>query len=396
MLSSRLLFFLLVCFTPSVNFAQLSMTEVIDSLLDGRDINGVSVNGNGETLLYDDNHIFTFVNSVTEDFICNLCYDIQDVVSLHDTQYIASKFGGIIKRFGDSLAIVADFEASELAVHKDGILYGNDPGNGLFRWNGSDVDHWDESNSNLPTDWVYDLAVDSNGLVWLATQVGLVSFNGNSFSHKDVPDDLSATFYDIAIDEHNAVWVSSAYGGVGKFANSTWTTFPQTFNVLQLVQNVAILHGDEVWTSSFEKGLYRYINNNFIKYLPSVFGYSTFENCSFLYGDAQGRLWMEFDNTPLMYLTTMPTAVDRIQDHSNELSISPNPSNGIVHLSLSPDQDKMTSIMLYTSEGSLCYKSTSLYDNEVSLDISHLAAGLYQVMVTNDKGDRMGKKIVLQ
>ena len=376
--------------------AQFVITEVTDSLLAGVNVKGVTTGSNGETIIFGGKEIFTFDEVATLKYVCNVCFRVEAVTAYEDTLYIADDFGDIYKQYADTIELINDYEANELIVASDGTLYGNNIGDGFFRWDGTSSKLWNEDNSALPANYVYDLAIDTNGLLWLATQDGLVSFNGTSFSHKSVPDDLSASFYNVEIDEDNAVWVSSAYGGIGRYANNNWTTYPETFGLLQLVQGLAVTHGNEVWTASFDDGLYRHKDENIEQFLPEDLGLSDLDNNRILFGDAQDRLWMDFDFLPLMYLTEEEASFAEFPDEIGLMSISPNPTAGRVTLSLPDGHSSITQIQVFSSDGKLCHSSTTSAAQSVMLDLGALQAGIYHVIALDQEGGRITGKVVIE
>jgi hypothetical protein len=50
---------------------------------------------------------------------------------------------------------------------------------GIAVYDGSDWSHYSTSNSELPSDTVYQIAVDPDGTKWIGTANGLVAFNEN-------------------------------------------------------------------------------------------------------------------------------------------------------------------------------------------------------------------------
>ncbi|HJW28823.1 MAG TPA: two-component regulator propeller domain-containing protein, partial [Saprospiraceae bacterium] len=218
----------------------------------------MSKNEMNETLLLSGKKIYTFVNQVTNVYTCSLCNDIRDVAMIADTMYIACDGSGIVKKFGDSTKVVTALRSDRLVSGNGGKLYGVDWMDGLDYWDGSTWQNLTTSNSSIPTNDIYDVILDHNGLLWIASQIGLISWDGTTFSKKSVPADLSASFYDVNVDSSNAIWVASAFGGVGKYSGGTWTTFSSTFNALERVENLAILNGSEIWTSETSLGFYRF------------------------------------------------------------------------------------------------------------------------------------------
>lgn len=76
------------------------------------------------------------------------------------------------------------------------------------------------------------------------------------------------------------------------------------------------------------------------------------------------------------------------EDISNELRIYPNPSDGLIYL----DTKDAKQIEIYSLQGSLILRTS-----KKSIDLSDYPAGIYQVIVKNDKGVIVGReKLILQ
>lgn len=65
---------------------------------------------------------------------------------------------------------------------------------GIALYDGSDWSHYSTLNSELPSDTVYQIAVDDNGTKWIATDQGLAAFNENGLlsttDHSTLMDDI--------------------------------------------------------------------------------------------------------------------------------------------------------------------------------------------------------------
>lgn len=86
------------------------------------------------------------------------------------------------------------------------------------------------SNSGLPSDYVYDIAIDGDGVKWFGTDQGVASFDGTTWtiynsSNSDLPGDNVRA---IAIDGDGVKWFGTDQG-VASLDGDTWSTY-NTFN----------------------------------------------------------------------------------------------------------------------------------------------------------------------
>jgi|GEM_PF-7017737 len=374
--------------------SQLTLTTVSDPLLGNTKLKGVSRNNLDETLLLSGKKIYTFINQVTNVFTCSICNDIRDVAMVADTMYIACDGSGIVKRFGDSTKVVTSLRSDRLVSGNAGKLYGVDWMDGLDYWDGSTWKNLLTSNSTIPTNNIYDLDLDQTGLLWIASDIGLISWNGTTFSVKSVPPELSVSLNDVIVDSENTVWVVSAYGGIGKYKNSTWTTFTSTFSPLETVENLAVLHGNEIWSSEYGLGLYRY-TGTFTTVPFASLGATEWNPNSVLYGDAQNRLWIQNDFTPVRYLTTEPSATTGPSADNQGIAIYPNPSFDQVKIECSDKDNYITEVEVYSVEGKLMLDQTIQHQSQVELTVTNLNSGIYYVRIKTIDGIGIEKIIKL-
>jgi len=235
------------------------------------------------------------------------------------------------------------------------------------------------------TNDIYDVALDHNGLLWIASQIGLISWNGTTFSLKSVPADLSATFYDVNVDSDNAIWVASAFGGIGKYSGGNWTTFASTFNPLERVENLAVLNSNEIWTSETGLGFYRYTGAFNTVPFASLGATEWYPN-DVLYGDAQNRLWIQNQFTVLRYLTTQPSSTTRPSGDNQGINIYPNPAFNFVQIQCKNADDYITGLEIFSIEGQLIQSSSYQHQNQVEIAIGDWQPGVYCIKVKVSNG----------
>lgn len=79
----------------------------------------------------------------------------------------------------------------------------------------------------LPTDDIRDVAVASNGTIWLATGAGVVSFNGTSFTTYNTgnsPGLADNDVYAIAAAEGGIIWAGTDFGA-SRFNGTSWVAY---------------------------------------------------------------------------------------------------------------------------------------------------------------------------
>lgn len=79
----------------------------------------------------------------------------------------------------------------------------------------------------LPTDDIRDVAVASNGTIWLATGAGVVAFNGTTFTTYNTgnsPGLADNDVYAIAAAEGGIIWAGTDFGA-SRFNGTAWVTY---------------------------------------------------------------------------------------------------------------------------------------------------------------------------
>lgn len=363
--------------------SQIVLYTVTDFQLTGVRPGNILSGPDGETLIVVDETVYTYESSVTDIYECSLCRDILDIAFYGDDIYYANETGGIVKRSGSALEVVSPFRTTRLTVDGLGNFYGIHGENGLVF---SDGDEWIQlttDNSDIPTNDIYDLALDHSGMLWMATHLGLISWDWITFTVISVPDDLSAAFYDIKIDSAGNKWVASAFGGVGKYDGSEWTTFPEVFSPLQAVENLAVLNGNEIWTSDSGEGLYRYAGTTF-EFIPyEDLDVANWDINRVLFGDAQDRLWIYNDFTPIKYLTTGTTSTTGPSGSLFPIELFPNPAVNEINLKIHPGMELDDNlVVVYNAEGRKVFSQQVISTGDIfQLRFDNQPPGIYQVVV---------------
>ncbi|PWH81255.1 two-component regulator propeller domain-containing protein [Brumimicrobium oceani] len=144
-----------------------------------------------------------------------------------------------------------------------------------------------------------DFVFDSNGDVWMTPEgLGLIKFDGTTATFFLINNSQIIDNYisDIAIDENDVIWLSS-YLGISKFDGQTWVNYTIYNSALPKGKIKQLeIYNDEIWSlwredSGLESGLIKFNGTNWIEYNSTNSSLP-----SFLNGDLQitsnGDKWM--------------------------------------------------------------------------------------------------------
>src|SRR5262249_41645764 len=89
---------------------------------------------------------------------------------------------------------------------------------------------WLQSDDGLPQNFVGALAQTRDGYIWIATQEGLVRFDGERFTvmtTRDVPALQSNDLHALLVDHTGALWIGTRGGGLSRYADGAWRSYRQ-------------------------------------------------------------------------------------------------------------------------------------------------------------------------
>ena len=128
----------------------------------------------------------------------------------------------------DMMGIDVDSKGNIWAVSRDDG-YGR---GGLFKFDGNNWKSFTLQNSAIPDYYYYDIKVDHNDIIWLASNDhGLIKYDGTQFT---MYNNTTSNIGDIRVkhlfvDASNNIWASLdkyiAYGGISKFDGSNFTNY---------------------------------------------------------------------------------------------------------------------------------------------------------------------------
>jgi ligand-binding sensor domain-containing protein len=90
--------------------------------------------------------------------------------------------------------------------------------------------NWRQSDDGLPQNFVGNIAQTRDGYLWLATQEGLVRFDGARFTvltTREVPELQINDLLALLVDHTGALWIGTRGGGLTRYADGTWRNYRQ-------------------------------------------------------------------------------------------------------------------------------------------------------------------------
>ena len=171
-------------------------------------------------------------------------------------------------------------------------------------------EYFNVSNSELISNQVSPLALDSLGNVWMwksfksnlcfhnVSTEYLVSFDGEEWTYYSPEIDICDHFglYPklMEIDNNNAIWIGTNSSGLLKFDGNNWSIFDTTNSMIPTnrITDLAIDKENNIWIVSDEqKGLIKYDNNEWIFIDSTNPGYPN-ELISNIEIDDTGKIWL--------------------------------------------------------------------------------------------------------
>jgi ligand-binding sensor domain-containing protein len=128
-----------------------------------------------------------------------------------------------------------------MAFDSSNRLWCGTSGGGLFCFDGTQWSNYTTSNSSLPSDYVGLVTIDNNNVLWLNCRdprypdkmmseygLGLTCFDGNTwttYNHNNSPLP-SDCFWDVQVDADNRLWIATAGdAGLVCYDGTSWVTY---------------------------------------------------------------------------------------------------------------------------------------------------------------------------
>ncbi|MBN1599778.1 MAG: SpoIIE family protein phosphatase [Bacteroidales bacterium] len=145
--------------------------------------------------------------------------------------------------------------------------------------------------NGLPSNSVFDIEQDLQGYLWLATQVGVVKFDGYNFKTYTIKDGLpDNNIEDVYVDLHNNIWLATEGGGIAIFKNNRFVIL-NTNNGLVGNSGNSIFsdHNNNIWYTAAE-GISLIKSDTIINFNQENSPIKSEINCSYVSID--GKVWV--------------------------------------------------------------------------------------------------------
>ncbi len=134
-----------------------------------------------------------------------------------------------------------------IAIDSSNIKWIGTLGLGIIRFNGKKWSVLDKDNSPLSSNVVKSLFVDKANRLWIGLDNGLFVYDGSTFT--DYSSHLNDKFVTQIVADHNGVIWIATFGGLVKFDGTTWTTYTKSNSFLPInhLWSLAVDKQNRIW-----------------------------------------------------------------------------------------------------------------------------------------------------
>jgi ligand-binding sensor domain-containing protein len=242
--------------------------------------------GTGDTTILKISKESTFVLNASNSPFCKDAAIINNmVVDNNNNLWIASnnglyKYDGVtFLNYNKSNSSLPSNNIFSLTCDHLNNIWGGTP-SGFFKYSNSTWLIWNTSNSSLPTNTISSIACDSEDKIWLSCMDdnryigkefggGLVCFDGSKMDIYNISNSniQSNTIFNIFIDSSDAVWLGTCGAGLVSFKNkSVWKSYEMSNSGIAFndVQRVYKDKSGNIWLGHINAGVSVFNPDSFI------------------------------------------------------------------------------------------------------------------------------------
>ena len=156
----------------------------------------------------------------------------------------------------------------DICIESNGNIWLAANSEGLFLFSNNIFTSYKTSNSEIPSDWVLAVEVDSKGNKWVGTLGGLAKFDNNIWkvynsSNSSLPYDWVKT---ISIDKQDNIWIGTWFG-LAVLSGLNWTVYNSSNSGVPGDEITKILFdaNNVTWIGT-DNGLAKFTNNSWTSY----------------------------------------------------------------------------------------------------------------------------------
>lgn len=206
----------------------------------------------------------------------NINQDINSICVDSNYLWIATAIDGLIRinistfetaHFTEYNSDLPSNYLEDVAVDKTGNLWLAATMRGLTKYNGWEWTTYNTSNSGIPYNGVYNIGFDDNN-VWLGN-MGITKFDGTSWTNynKSNSDFPAEGCLSIACDTGNVKWII-VYNGIVRYDDLNFTLYTKNNSGLtsEYILSIAFDDSNNAWIGTWGGGLVKYNGADWINY----------------------------------------------------------------------------------------------------------------------------------
>lgn len=318
---------------------------------------------------------------------------------------IALDGGGV--SFFDGVFSWANFQSGTSNIPNNRVLSAAHDGDdiwvgtmgGAAFWNGMLWTAFTTTNSGLPSDTVYGLAVDQLSNVWFATHAGLAQYDGSNWTVFDVNNSMLPTNQPqrLRADPTSGIWVCTDNQGIVHTDGSTWTAYTTgnsglpSNHVTDIAPTASGLH----WMTT-HAGLARFDGTNWLTLSTSNSPLPT-DSLQSIAAVTANRVWIgTYDQGIVLYDTMTVGLAEELPGVS--VAVSPLPLRSRSHVRIQGSHPEAMTFSLYDLQGKRLLHQP-LAGGEMLLERDDVdAGGLFFYVVRNAETGKWigGGKILVE
>ncbi|MCB2220256.1 MAG: T9SS type A sorting domain-containing protein [Bacteroidetes bacterium] len=289
-----------------------------------------------------------------------------------------------------------------------GFLVGSiSGGEGLATFDGSEWVHYNTSNSQLPSDIVYEIAIDGIDTKWIGTTDGLATYDGNDWlvfntSNSGLPYNWVTS---IAIDGNDTKWIGTYYynmctgeDGISltSFDGNNWVQYDTSNSELpnNWITTIAVENNEMIWIGTEGGGLASFDGFNWTIYNKNNSALTSNWIGSVAI-DNNGTKWIGSGGDLVAFNENgIPVGVEDLTADNGQSSvlIYPNPASNNISL-VSQPRTEIISLEILDIQGKIILHK-DVMDNSFSVKVSNYPRGLYFVRILTSEGMEVEKLII--
>lgn len=151
---------------------------------------------------------------------------------------------------------------------------------------------YNTSNSGIASNYVGDIKIDANGMLWISSYSGVSTFNGTTFTKYNTSNSAIASnaILKIEIDGLGRKWMASQNNGIIRYSGTTWTNYTTSNSGLpnNAINDIAVDGLNNLWVAT-SSGLTKFNGTTWTTY-------TSLTNINSLATDSNNGVWVTNNN----------------------------------------------------------------------------------------------------